>query len=67
MYLQPHGGGPTEFLLDESVVRVSPSYTLWAGDVVDWELLILKTEDDLSHLVHAHHLITSNIHRLTEI
>ena len=66
-YLQLHGWSPAKLLLDERVVRVTATDTLRAGDVVDRKLLVLEAEDYLSHLVHAHHFIASDVHRLTEI
>jgi hypothetical protein len=35
--------------------------------VVDGQLLVLKAQDYFSHLVHAHHFVTPNVYRLTEI
>jgi hypothetical protein len=35
--------------------------------VVDGQLLVLKSKYYLSHLVHAHHFVASNVYRLTEI
>ena len=66
-YLQLHGWSPAKLLLDERVVGVAATDTLWAGDVVDGQLLVLEAEDYLSHLVHAHHFVASDVHRLTEI
>jgi hypothetical protein len=35
--------------------------------VVDGQLLVLEAKDNLGHLVHAHHFVTPDVHRLTEI
>ena len=66
-YLEPHCRSPPELLLDKGVVRVAPADTLWTRDVVDRQLPILKAQHDLNHLVHAHHLVAPNVHRLAEI
>lgn len=66
-YLELHGWGPAKLLLDEGVIRVAPTDPLRTRDVVDGQLPILKAQHDLSHLVHAHHLIASNVHWLAEV
>jgi hypothetical protein len=66
-YLELHCRGPAKLFLDEGVVRVAPTYSLWTRDVVDGQLPILKAENDFSHLIHANHLIASNVHWLAEV
>ena len=66
-YHQPHGWSPAKLLLDECVVRVTATDALGARDVVDGQLLVLEAQDYLSHLVHAHHFVTSDVYRLAEI
>lgn len=65
--LELHCRGPAKLLLDKGVVRVAPTDPLRARDVVDGQLPILKAQDNLGHLVHAHHLIASDVHWLTEV
>ena len=65
--LELHGRGPAKLLLDEGVVGVAPADPLGARDVVDGQLPILEAQDDLGHLVHAHHLVAPNVHRLAEV
>ena len=65
--LELHGRGPAKLLLDEGVVGVAPADPLGARDVVDGQLPILEAQDDLGHLVHAHHLVAPDVHRLAEV
>lgn len=66
-YLELHCWGPAKLLLDKGVVRVAPTNPLGTRDVVDGQLPIFKAENDFSHLIHANHFITSNVHWLTEV
>ena len=64
IYLELHGWGPTQLFLDQSVVRVATSHALGARDVMDRQALVVKAQYNLRHLIHANHLITSNVNRL---
>jgi hypothetical protein len=67
IYLELHGGRPAELLLDEGIIRITPTDSLRARNVVDWEVLVIEAKYNLSHLIHAYHFITSNVDWLTEI
>lgn len=66
-YLQVHGRSPTKLFLDQGVVRVPTAHTLWPRNVMDRELLVIEAKDYLRHLIHAHHLVTPDIHGLTKV
>jgi hypothetical protein len=67
IYLELHGGCPTKLLLDEGIIGITPTDSLRARNVVDREVLVFEAKYNASHLIHAHHFITSNVNRLTEI
>ena len=66
-YLDSHGRSPAELFLDQSVVKISATDTLCSWNVMDQMILVLKAQNNLSHLVHAHHLITSNLTSIHKI
>lgn len=35
--------------------------------MMDWKFPVLEAQNNLSHLIHTNHLITSNIHWLPEV
>lgn len=49
-----YGGRPAQRLLDEGVVAVSSPHALWAGDVLDGQILALETHGDPREFVHRH-------------
>lgn len=67
MYLEFHGWSPRKLLFDQRVVRVATSDALRTRNVMDWKVLIFKAKYYFSHLIHAHHFITTNIQGFSEI
>lgn len=66
-YLQLHGRSPTKLFLDQGVVRVTTTHALRTRNVMDRELLVIEAKHYLRHLIHAHHLVTPDIHGLTKL
>lgn len=66
-YLKSHCWCPAKLLFDQCVIRVATANSFWAGNVMNGEFLILKAEYHFRHLIHAHHLITSNVHWFAKV
>lgn len=56
-----------KYLLDQSVVTVTSTYTLGPRNVLDGHLLVLEAEGQLGHLVHGHHLVGSDVEGLVVV